>query len=69
MHSRLMQMQKKAARKGGAREGAGRPPLEEPKKTRSIRATDEQWATFQEQGGNAWFCALMDSLKKKLTKT
>lgn len=61
-------MHKKIATKGGAREGAGRPRLEEPKKTRSIRATDEQWATFQEQGGNAWFCTLMDSLKKNVKK-
>jgi len=61
---RIPQMQKKISTKGGAREGAGRKPLEEPRKTRSIRATDAQWAAFKSHGGNDWFCALMDSLKK-----
>lgn len=49
---------------GGAREGAGRPLSDNPKKSRTIRATDTQWQTFKNQGGNAWFSALLDSLAK-----
>jgi hypothetical protein len=57
-------MQESKHTKGGAREGAGRPLSDDPKKNRSIRATDQQWETFKAQGGNAWFSALLDSLKK-----
>jgi hypothetical protein len=64
----MLHMQKKTITKGGAREGSGRPPLEEARKTRSLRATDAQWATFKSQGGNEWFCVLMDSLNKKTKK-
>jgi hypothetical protein len=48
---------------GGQRDGAGRKPSNNPKKSHTIRATDSQWKTFQEQGGNAWLSKLLDSLK------
>lgn len=61
-------MQQSPKKNGGAREGAGRPPLEEPKKNRSLRATDKQWATFQALGGNALFCAMLDLIGKDAKK-
>lgn len=54
--------------KGGAREGAGRPITDDPKKSRTIRATDSQWETFKNLGGNGWLSALLDSLQKKKQK-
>ena len=56
--------QKPKPSRGGAREGAGRPIIDDPKKSRTIRATDAQWETFKNQGGNAWFSVLLDSLTK-----
>lgn len=61
-------MQLPIVKKGGAREGAGRPPINEPKKSHTIRATDAQWKTFKNQGGNGWLSALLDSLEKKKQK-
>lgn len=52
---------------GGARVGAGRPELaeEQKKQNHTIRTTKSQWATFRKQGGNAWLCALLESIEKK----
>lgn len=61
-------MQKQKSSKGGAREGAGRKHSDDPKKSRTIRATDAQWDTFKNLGGNAWFSALLDSLSKTNSK-
>lgn len=63
-----LQMKKLQTSKGGAREGAGRKASEDPKKSRTIRATDAQWETFKYQGGNGWLTALLDSLVKKSAK-
>jgi hypothetical protein len=35
-------------KKGGAREGAGRPKLEITRKTRAFRAFDDEWEVIQE---------------------
>jgi hypothetical protein len=32
----------------------GRPPVEEPRKTRGVRMTEREWATFQALGGVDW---------------
>jgi hypothetical protein len=58
----MLPMQQSKTPKGGAREGAGRPPATDPKQTHGIRTTGKQWETFQAQGGNKWLCALLDSL-------
>ena len=49
--------------RGGAREGAGRPTTDNPKKSMTIRLTDSQRETFKNQGGNRWLSALLDSLQ------
>lgn len=54
--------------KGGKREGAGRPVSEDPKRSRTIRATDSQWETFKDVGGNAWLSAQLDLLAKNKFK-
>ena len=34
--------------RGGRREGAGRPPVAEPRKQRQLRATEEEWEIIKE---------------------
>lgn len=45
---------------GGAREGAGRPPLEVKAQNRTIRLTDAEYLKFKQLGGASW-------IKKQLT--
>ena len=64
----MKKIQEPKRSRGGAREGAGRPVIDDPKKSRTIRATDLQWETFKNQGGNAWLSELLDSLQNKNKK-
>lgn len=42
----------------------GRPPVEEPRQTRGVRMTAQEWATFQALGGGEW---LRDMLAKAVS--
>lgn len=49
-------------KRGGRREGAGRPALYGEKMTpRRVCLTDAQWVEFQRRGGAPWLRALLDT--------
>lgn len=52
---------------GGARPGAGRKPLPEPKRARTVRMTDAQWAAFLSFGGPKWLVRQIDALMAEQT--
>jgi hypothetical protein len=51
---------------GGKREGAGRPPSDNPARhTVKVRLTDEQYVRWQELGGSKWVKRQIDESEKK----
>ena len=49
------------SKRGGKRDGAGRPPLGQPEqRPRAVRMTDDQWERFQQRGGAAWLRGVLD---------
>lgn len=38
---------------GGSRPGAGRPPIEEPRKARTFKTTDDEWKDIQHRAKEA----------------
>lgn len=50
---------------GGARPGAGRPPLANPRKIRAFKATDEEWQKIREKAREAGLTA-SEYIRKKI---
>ena len=44
----MIKMIKKTIKHGGCRDGAGRKPVDNPRKQRSIAATDDEWQQLKE---------------------
>lgn len=56
-----------AAKRGGAREGAGRPPTEDPARhTVKTRLTDLQYVKWQEIGASKWLKRQLDELERQI---
>ena len=54
--------------RGGARAGAGRPPVAEPARARTVRLTDKQNEVLKIAGGNPYLRKHLDDIGKLLKK-
>lgn len=61
-------MQESKSKRGGYREGAGRPVTPEPAKPRTVRLTEKQAVTLKTAGGNPYLRKHLDDLGKLLRK-
>ena len=59
---------KEKSGRGGEREGAGRPPVAEPTKARTVHLTDKQTEVLKIAGGNKYLREHLDNLGKMLKK-
>lgn len=63
-----MEKSKTKSTRGGERVGAGRPPIAEPTKARTVHLTDKQNATLKVAGGNTYIREHLDKLGKIINK-